>query len=78
MLIGKVLAKANADARPIVIGCVYRRLVGKIAARFMYSISDFFYLHHMGVGSPKGTKDIVHTVRHRLVSNIKSNTPFLC
>ena len=71
------LSKANADVRPIAIGCVYRRLVGKLAARFGFSLlKDLFYPHQMGVGAPKGAETIVHTVRNRLLSNFESNTPF--
>ena len=71
------LSKANADVRPIAIGCVYRRLVGKIAARFGFSqLKDHFYPHQMGVGAPKGAEAIVHTVRNRLQSDLENNTSF--
>ena len=72
------LSKANADVRPIAVGCVYRRLVGKIAARYGFSqLKDFFYPHQMGVGAPKGAETIVHTVRNRLLSNLENDRPFV-
>lgn len=71
------LSKTNADVRPIAVGCVYRRLVGKIAARFGFSLlKDLFYPHQMGVGAPKGAEAIVHTVRNRLLTNFENNNPF--
>ena len=64
------LEKKPGGLRPIAVGEVFRRMLGKILCKeAKESIHTFFWPRQVGVGSPLGTDCAVHSVRQRGMRN---------
>lgn len=67
------ISKPNSDIRPIAVGCTYRRIACKIAARSeKNNMKTLLYPNQQGVGVPNGAEAIVHTARNYLYSKLDS------
>ena len=63
---GRLLAlnKKASGIWPIAIGFTLRRLASKCANSFgVKSLSSYFHLHQLGVGTPSGCEAAVHSAR---------------
>ena len=66
------LSKPCGGVRPIAVGLSLRRLAGKGAMKKLYGkCKELFFLHQLGVGTPKGVESAVHVVR-AYIQNEKS------
>ena len=58
------LEKKSGGLRPIAVGEILRRLVGKfLCAQSKQSINNYFWPRQVGVGAPLGADCAIHTVR---------------
>ena len=65
------LSKEDRGVRHIAVGFTLRRLAAKIVMNAKRDFcTDYFSLNQLGVGSPKGAKSAVHTVRSYLQDSL--------
>ena len=78
MGIGKPGVSLEADARPIVIGETFRKLVFKVTLRAdLAQVRDHLQPHQLAVGTPAGVEAVIHSTRRWLKQAARDNSAVL-